>query len=126
MRVLPFALTVTGAAAAAVLLGSGNASAADPVTTDNGIGLWFTPAETASVANSPIPDAIDALVPPANHRVYMEEGSVLAYPDGSTNASDKAIIGEAAAHPGGTAAIVLTNPLSPIDPGSVVEIYQIW
>ncbi|GAB4589096.1 hypothetical protein [Nocardia sp. IFM 10818] len=127
MRIHPLAVAATGALGlvAALTLGAGAAAAVAPVSTDNGIGLILNPAETAALANSPVPGAIDALVPPTGHRVEMDPESQLALPDGSTYASDQQIIAEAAAH-GGQSAIVVLNPASPVDPGAQVLIAQHW
>ncbi|WP_067533523.1 hypothetical protein [Nocardia crassostreae] len=127
MRIHPLAVAATGVLglAAAVTIGAGAASAVTPVSTDNGFGVILNPGETAAVANSPIPGAIDGLVPPTGHRVEMDPESRLALPDGSTYASDQQILAEAAAH-GGESTILLLDPGNAVDPGAQVLIAQHW
>lgn len=117
-----------GAAAAVCLATAGSASAAEPIVVPElGIaGVWLTPGETAALASSPLPDLVDAVVPPSSTRVLIGPESALVNPDGSTYASNAQILGEAAAHPDGAAAVFLTNPFDPADPGAVLWVVQDW
>ncbi|MEV6066670.1 hypothetical protein AB0L82_09000 [Nocardia sp. NPDC052001] len=116
------------AAAIAAVTTAGTAAAAEPIVIPEAgfAGVWLTPGETAALANSPLPDMADGVISPAATRVSMAPGSTLANPDGSTYASNAAILGEAAAHPGGSAGVFLSNPADPADPGAILTIVQDW
>ncbi|MFE3189861.1 hypothetical protein ACFXHA_12685 [Nocardia sp. NPDC059240] len=118
--------TLSASAAAALVLGSGAASAAVPFTSPDATGVVLLPSENAAFAAGPIPGAIDALVPAGVQRVDLEPDSQLIQPDGSTFASTYEIAAEAAAHPGGGTFIGVLNPFDPEDPGAVLVVGQYW
>ncbi|MFF2554114.1 hypothetical protein ACFVUS_24160 [Nocardia sp. NPDC058058] len=126
IRAIVMLTTVSASAAVPLFLGSGAASAATPFAGPGAAGVILSPSETASFAASPIPGAIDALVPAGVQRVDLEPGSVLAAPDGSTFASTYEIAAEAAAHPGGGAFLTVLNPFDAQDPGAVLAVGQYW
>ncbi|WP_330181614.1 hypothetical protein OHB26_35445 [Nocardia sp. NBC_01503] len=128
MRVHPITLLAAASAAgtAALLLSAGTASAATPFAGPDMSGVVLSPSETAALTGSPIPGAIDALVPAGAQRVDLEPDSQLALPDGSTYASTYEIAAEAAAHPGGGTYVAVLNPLDPQDPGAVLAVGQYW
>ncbi|MBF6138302.1 hypothetical protein IU501_35605 [Nocardia otitidiscaviarum] len=126
IRVISLGFVAAAGGAAAVLVGSGTASAVTPFVGPDEVGVVLTPGETAAFAAGPIPGGIDALVPFGAQRVDLEPESQLAEPDGSTYASTAAIAAEAAAHPGGGAYVSVVNPLDPRDPGALLVVGQYW
>ncbi|MFJ4658920.1 hypothetical protein ACIP5Y_47255 [Nocardia sp. NPDC088792] len=115
-------------AAALTVLDAGTAAAFQPVSDPDfgATGVWLNPGETAAIANSPIPNLIDAAVPPQGHVIWLEDDSTIPADENGVFASDAQIIGEAASHPGGTVGLFLLDPSNPYTPGGQVGIVQDW
>ena len=128
IRTVATAGAVTAGIAVIGVLGGGVASAATPIVQpDHGrIGLSLSNAETAALAASPIPDAVANIVPGSQRWVGLAPGSAITSVNGTITASDAAVIGEAAAHPGGYVNVYLSDPNHPVTGSYIVQTYQHW
>ncbi|WP_282783276.1 MULTISPECIES: hypothetical protein [unclassified Nocardia] len=110
-------LTAASGIVAATVIGAGSAAAATPVAGPGAVGLELTPGETAALASGPVPALVDQVVPYNATSVALAPGSQLAENDAWRFAPLRDIIGEAAAHPGGNVAVLV----SPADGLIVVQ-----
>lgn len=122
---------IIGGAAVAVTLGAfgaGTANAASFYGPNPGkgplIGVALDHGETMALANSPVPGWLYTSVPTREQLYYVKSDSHITGTNGRTTATVPDVIGEAAAHPGGSVSITLSDPAS--YGGTTLGIYQSW
>ncbi|RJO76545.1 hypothetical protein D5S18_09620 [Nocardia panacis] len=125
MRIILGTVAIIGAALTALTAGSGIAAAAEPVGQPDRIGLRLNHAETAGLADGPLP-ALVAMVVPVNRMGAGLEPDTQIYRDdsGGVHASLRQIFLEAAAHPDGSVTVFLNAPGS--RDGRILDFYQNW
>ncbi|MGW4243731.1 hypothetical protein [Nocardia sp. NPDC004722] len=103
-------VTLTGLAVAGLAV-AGTASAATPfVIPDAGAaGLELSPGETQALANGPVPALVDRFVPESAISVGVQPDSRLPQDGDYIYADMPSIVGEAAAHPGGSVDVLVDS-----------------
>ena len=118
--------TVLAGATLAAVVGGGTASAITPYTdpTTGALGVGLSHSDTVALANSPIPDLVDRIVPANKTGIGLGPGSSLPQANGRLFAPLSAIVGEAAAHPNGYVNVYLLDPNR--YHGEVLGVFQHW
>lgn len=126
-----FRTIATCAAAFTIAVGAwgvGTASAVEVYGSQPGqgpyVGIAFDHEETVRLANSAVPSWIEWVIPSSYRYADLARDSQLVAQDGRIYATANEIIAEAAARPGGTIVITVSDPA--YFPGNVLEIHQRW
>ncbi|MFE3190486.1 hypothetical protein ACFXHA_15835 [Nocardia sp. NPDC059240] len=104
------AATATGLALAGSAV-AGNASAATPfvIPQIGAVGVELSPGETQGLANGPLPALVDRFAPDGAVSVIIQPDSKLPQDADYIYADMPSIVGEAAAHPGGSVDLVVDS-----------------
>ncbi|MEV0249188.1 hypothetical protein AB0H76_21490 [Nocardia sp. NPDC050712] len=120
-------VAITALCAAAVAIGSGTATAMDPVLQpdQSRAGVRLSHDETVAVAAGPMPALITMVVPLTKIGAGLHpETEIYRDQNGGVYASLRQVIAESAEHPDGSVTLLVNAPGS--RGGRVLDIYQHW